>query len=404
MDREHEFQRLTQAEQDIAEGAEHIKWQREVVGILERISACAEATEGARALLTILIKTQAQREQDGDRIRASLDGDVVSPSAVPLAQAVDHQTDLELAVQREQGGDQIRASLDGDVVSPSTVPLAQALDHQTDLELAVQSEQDGDRDPRKPRRRRGLTFGGTACTGARSPDRPRTRGPERTGRRPDPRKPRWRRGLTFDGTACTAARSPDRPRTHGPARTGRRPRSAQASKATRSHLRRYRSHRRSITRPTSNSRSSANRAAIRSAQASKATRSHLRRYRSHSRSITKKRLSVAAILPSRVKTGRSFRLEQRRDTSGGSSRRPQHGFQIWVARGQNCAIKNSMRKGSADCAATLVSETNPMHGFPQILDSLVQRVSRTEHGGQTIRASADTEWALDKPKGTRDEH
>ena len=144
MDREHEFQRLTQAEQDIAEGAEHIKWQREVVGILERISACAEATEGARALLTILIKTQAQREQDGDQIRASLDGDVASPSAVPLAHVLDHQTDLEIAVQREHHGDQIRAGLDGDVVSPSTVPLARLLDHQTDLELTVQREQGGD--------------------------------------------------------------------------------------------------------------------------------------------------------------------------------------------------------------------------------------------------------------------
>ena len=181
MDRKHEFQRLAQAEQDIAEGAEHIKWQREVVDILERISACAEATEGARALLTILLETQAQREQDrdqirlgldcnsclaaplaqpvdhrtdlelpaqheqdGDQIPASLDGDVASPSTIPLAQPVDHRTDLELPAQREQDGDQIPASLDGDVASPSTVPLAHPVDHRTDLELPVQREQDGD--------------------------------------------------------------------------------------------------------------------------------------------------------------------------------------------------------------------------------------------------------------------
>ena len=325
MDREHEFQRLTQAEQDIAEGAEHIKWQREVVGILERISACAEATEGARALLTILIKTQAQREQDGDQIRASLDGDVASPSAVPLAHVLDHQTDLEIAVQREHHGDQIRAGLDGDVVSPSTVPLARLLDHQTDLELTVQREQGGDQ---------------------------------------------IRASLEGDAVSPSTV-----------------PLAQPVDHQTDLEI--------AVQREQDGDQS---------AQASKATRSHLRRYRSHSRSITKKRLSVAAILPSRVKTGRSFRLEQRRDTSGGSSRLPQHGFQIWVARGQNCAIKNSMRKGRAGCAATLVSETNPMHGFPQILDSLVQRVSRTEHGGQTIPASADTEWALDKPKGTRDEH
>jgi len=144
MDREHEFQRLAQADQDIADGAEHVKWQREVVDILERISACAEATEGARAVLTILLKTQAQREQQGGQTRANLD--VISPSTVPLAQVLDHQTDLELAVQREQDGDPICASLNGNVASPSTVPLGQPepIEHRTDLAAPVQRERDGD--------------------------------------------------------------------------------------------------------------------------------------------------------------------------------------------------------------------------------------------------------------------
>ena len=82
MDREQELQHPAQAEQHLAEGAEHIKWQREVVAILERISTSAEAIEGARALLTTFLETQAQREQDRDRIRASLDCNLDSSSTV----------------------------------------------------------------------------------------------------------------------------------------------------------------------------------------------------------------------------------------------------------------------------------------------------------------------------------
>jgi hypothetical protein len=82
MDREQELQHPAQAEQHLAEGAEHIKWQREVVAILERISTSAEAIEGARALLTTFLETQARREQDRDRIRASLDCNLDSSSTV----------------------------------------------------------------------------------------------------------------------------------------------------------------------------------------------------------------------------------------------------------------------------------------------------------------------------------
>src|SRR5262249_42712810 len=107
MDREHGFQHLAQAQQHETKVAEHIKWQREVVDILERISTCAEATEGARALLTEFLKTQAQLEQGCDAIRASLDGNVAPPSAVLLGQPDDHRTDLAQA-QLEQDGDPIR--------------------------------------------------------------------------------------------------------------------------------------------------------------------------------------------------------------------------------------------------------------------------------------------------------
>jgi hypothetical protein len=170
--RGHELRDLAQAEQHISEGSEHIEWQRGVVDILERISTCVEATEGARALLTIFLKEQAQREQDRDRsasawiptplqqyrlhrgpirrptsksrsianrkanslvkreqdgqVCARFDGGVAPPSTVPLEQPqpVDHRTDLELPVQREQDGDQVRASLaGGDVESSSTAPV-----------------------------------------------------------------------------------------------------------------------------------------------------------------------------------------------------------------------------------------------------------------------------------------
>ena len=92
-DREQELQHPSQAERHIAEGAEHIKWQQEVLAILERISVSAEAIEGARALLTTLLQTQAQREQDRDRIRASLDCNLDLSSTLPFAQPVDHQNE-----------------------------------------------------------------------------------------------------------------------------------------------------------------------------------------------------------------------------------------------------------------------------------------------------------------------
>jgi hypothetical protein len=82
MGREQKLQHPAQAGQHIAEGAEHIKWQREVVAILERISTSAEAIEGARALLATFLETQAQQEQDRDRIRASLDCNLDSSSTV----------------------------------------------------------------------------------------------------------------------------------------------------------------------------------------------------------------------------------------------------------------------------------------------------------------------------------
>jgi hypothetical protein len=79
-----------QAEQHIAEGAEHIQWQREVVAILERISTSAEAIEGARALLTALLDAQAQREQDREHI---LDCNRDSSSTVPPVRPVDQRNE-----------------------------------------------------------------------------------------------------------------------------------------------------------------------------------------------------------------------------------------------------------------------------------------------------------------------
>src|SRR5580765_7742980 len=90
MDRELQFQHLAQAaEQNVAVGAKHIEWQREVVTILERVSVSAEAIDGARALLTTFLETQAQREQDRERMRPILDCNLDSSSTAPLAQPVD---------------------------------------------------------------------------------------------------------------------------------------------------------------------------------------------------------------------------------------------------------------------------------------------------------------------------
>jgi hypothetical protein len=92
MNRELQFQHLAQAdEQKFAVGAEHIEWQQEVLIILERISMSAEAIDGARALLTTFLETQAQREQDRDQVRSSPGCNLDSSSTVPLAQPVDER-------------------------------------------------------------------------------------------------------------------------------------------------------------------------------------------------------------------------------------------------------------------------------------------------------------------------
>jgi len=92
-DREQEFQYPSLADRYIAEGAAHIRWQREVIAILERISVSAEAIEGARALLTTFLQTQAQREQERDRIRKSPDCNLDLSTKAPLAQPVEHQNE-----------------------------------------------------------------------------------------------------------------------------------------------------------------------------------------------------------------------------------------------------------------------------------------------------------------------
>ena len=90
MNRELQPQHLAQAaEQNIAVGAEHIEWQQELLTILERISISAEAIDGARALLTTFLETQAQREQGQNGFLASPDCKLDSSSTVPLAQPVD---------------------------------------------------------------------------------------------------------------------------------------------------------------------------------------------------------------------------------------------------------------------------------------------------------------------------
>jgi hypothetical protein len=145
MDRELHFQHLEQAaEQNIAVGAEHIEWQQEVLTILERISMSAEAIDGARALLTKFLETQAQREQDHDRIRPILGCNLDLSSTVPLAQPVDQRNEAagvagvagpDLCADRmpEHGCDDgIRASLDCNLDSSSTVPLAQPVDQRNE--------------------------------------------------------------------------------------------------------------------------------------------------------------------------------------------------------------------------------------------------------------------------------
>jgi len=92
-DREQEFQYPSLADRYIAEGAAHIRWQREVIAILERISVSAEAIEGARALLTTFLQTQAQREQERDRMRKIPDCNLDLSTKAPLAQPVEHQNE-----------------------------------------------------------------------------------------------------------------------------------------------------------------------------------------------------------------------------------------------------------------------------------------------------------------------
>jgi hypothetical protein len=134
-DGEQELQHSAQTKQRISEGAEYvnftasqqIRWQREVLAIVERISTCAEAIEGARALLTSLLEAQAGK-QDHDPICSSLDCNLDPPSTLPLGQSVDQRNDLE-AQAREQNCDRSRASPDCNADSPSTPPLGQPVDH-----------------------------------------------------------------------------------------------------------------------------------------------------------------------------------------------------------------------------------------------------------------------------------
>jgi len=56
-------------------------------------SVSAEAIEGARALLTTFLQTQAQREQERDRIRKSPDCNLDLSTKAPLAQPVEHQNE-----------------------------------------------------------------------------------------------------------------------------------------------------------------------------------------------------------------------------------------------------------------------------------------------------------------------
>jgi hypothetical protein len=138
-EREQELQRPAQTKQHIAEVTEHvnfaasqqIRWQREVPAILERVSTCAEAIEGARALLTSLLEAQA-REKDRGRIRDSLNCTPDSPSTVPLGQPVDQRNDLAAQAQDEQDREQIHASLDCNLDSPSTIPPGQPIGHQNE--------------------------------------------------------------------------------------------------------------------------------------------------------------------------------------------------------------------------------------------------------------------------------
>jgi hypothetical protein len=149
MDWEQELQHPAQTQQHRAQGAEYvnftasqqIRWQREVLAIVERISTCTEAIEGARALLTSLLEAQAC-EQDGDRIRASRDCNLDSPSIIPPGQPVDQPNDLEVQAC-EQDGDRTRAGRDCNLDSPSNAPLGQPVDQPNDLEARA-CEQDGD--------------------------------------------------------------------------------------------------------------------------------------------------------------------------------------------------------------------------------------------------------------------
>jgi hypothetical protein len=139
LDGEQELQHPAQTKQHLADGAEHvnftasqqIKWQREVLAVLERVSTCAEAIEGARALLTSLLEAQAP-EQDRDRLRPSLDCNLDSPSTTPLSQLADQRNDLEAQAQGEQNHDQICSSLDCNLDPPSTTPLGHPVEHRNE--------------------------------------------------------------------------------------------------------------------------------------------------------------------------------------------------------------------------------------------------------------------------------
>jgi hypothetical protein len=170
MDREAEIQCLTQAEQHIAKIDEHIRWQREVVDIVERITTSAEAAEGARALLTTFLEAQAQHQKTRDRIRACLYGNTVPTSTTPLlfpeAQAqhdedhgcgqisatLDAKSDpfsaaplmLSEAQTEREPDNAIQLPPDFDLGSPARVPFQQSIDDRNEIVIHARREQADD--------------------------------------------------------------------------------------------------------------------------------------------------------------------------------------------------------------------------------------------------------------------
>jgi hypothetical protein len=71
MDRAMVLRHLEAAERHVAEGAQHIQRQREIVAKLEADQHTDAAVE-ARAVLETFLETQEMHEQDRDRILAEL--------------------------------------------------------------------------------------------------------------------------------------------------------------------------------------------------------------------------------------------------------------------------------------------------------------------------------------------